>query len=266
MLVSWEWLSEYVNLTASHEEMANRWALTGLNHESTEMVEDVPVIDLEITSNRGDCLGHVGIAREASVLLKQDLKIPQPQLKESSVPVSSMLSIENQFPGGCPRYTARIIRGVKVGPSPEWMKKRLRAIGCNSINNVVDATNYVMFECGQPLHAFDLAHIRGRKIIVRPAHPKEEFLAIDHKTYVLDPSMVVIADAERAVALGGVMGGVDSEVNEQTVDVCSKPLTSFLCRSDEPPESSSFIRRRPIATNDASIKLSSIGLRVDAVS
>ncbi|MCY3009684.1 MAG: phenylalanine--tRNA ligase subunit beta [Planctomycetota bacterium] len=219
MLVSWEWLSDYVQLTVDHEEMATRWALTGLNHESTEMVEGVPVIDLEITSNRGDCLGHIGVAREASVLLSQTLKIPSPVLQESTTSVSSALTIENQFREGCPRYIGRVIRGVKIGPSPEWLRKRLEAIGVKSINNVVDATNYVMFECGQPLHAFDMSKIRGNKIVIRPATAKENFVAIDHKTYQLDPTMVVIADESHAVALAGVMGGVDSEVGNNTVDV-----------------------------------------------
>ena len=219
MLVSWEWLSEYVNLTVGHDEMASRWAMTGLNHESTSIVSGDPVVDLEVTSNRGDCLGHIGVAREAAVLLKQELCIPQPKPKEGANPARDILSVENRFPDGCPRYIARVIKGVKVGPSPEWLKRRLAAIGVKSINNIVDATNYVMFECGQPLHAFDMAQVRGGKVIIRPAESKEAFVAIDHKTYQLDPSMVVIADAQRAIALGGVMGGVDSEVSESTVDV-----------------------------------------------
>ena len=219
MLVSWEWLSDYVDIGISHEDMATRWALTGLNHESTVMVDGVPVIDLEITSNRGDCLAHIGIAREASVLLQSELRFPSPQLKPTDEPVSKSLVIENQFEEACPRYIGRLIRGVKIGPSPAWLQKRLLAIGVKPINNVVDATNYVMFECGQPLHAFDFANIRGGRIIVRPAHDKENFVAIDHRTYQLDPKMVVIADAERALALGGVMGGVESEVSDSTVDI-----------------------------------------------
>ena len=219
MLVSWEWLSDYVDIRISHEEMATRWALTGLNHESTVLVDGVPVIDLEITSNRGDCLGHIGIAREASVLLQSELRFPSPQLKTTDEPASDALGIENQFVEACPRYIGRLIRDVKIGPSPDWLQKRLIAIGVKPINNVVDATNYVMFECGQPLHAFDFANIRGGRIIVRPARDKENFIAIDHRTYQLDSKMVVIADAERAVALGGVMGGVESEVSESTVDI-----------------------------------------------
>ena len=219
MLVSWEWLSDYVDIDISHEEMATRWAMTGLNHESTVMVDGVPVIDLEITSNRGDCLGHIGIAREASVLLQSELRFPAPQLKCVDELASKSLVIENQFEAACPRYIGRVIRGVKIGPSPDWLQKRLLAIGVKPINNVVDATNYVMFECGQPLHAFDFANIRGGRIVVRPARDKENFVAIDHRTYQLDSQMVVIADAERAVALGGVMGGVDSEVSDTTIDI-----------------------------------------------
>ena len=219
MLVSWEWLSDYVDINIDHEAMATRWALTGLNHESTVIVDGVPVVDLEITSNRGDCLGHIGIAREAAVLQQLELRIPSPQLLESDQKASQFLEIENDFEQACPRYIGRLIRGVKIGPSPAWMQKRLIAIGVKPINNVVDATNYVMFECGQPLHAFDFANIRGGKIIVRPARDKENFIAIDHRTYQLDSQMVVIADAERAVALGGVMGGVESEVSDSTVDV-----------------------------------------------
>ena len=219
MLVCWEWLSQYVNLTTHPDTLAHRFAMSGLNHESTTHAGQDTVIDLEVTSNRGDCLGHIGIAREASVLLSTPLRIPNPQPKANGAPVSELLQIENQFGAGCLRYTARVIRGVKIGRSPAWLARRLAAIGLKSVNNVVDVTNYVMMECGQPLHAFDLDHIRGGKIIVRAALQNEKFLAIDHHTYELDERMVVIADAERAVALGGVMGGADSEVSETTTDL-----------------------------------------------
>ncbi len=222
MLVSWEWLTQYVKLDVKPDELATRFAMSGLNHESTTFVEGDPVIDLEVTSNRGDCLGHIGVAREASVLLNQALIIPKPTIAKEQLlaePIASLLAIENQFVEGCPRYTGRIIRGVKVGPSPDWLRRRLNAIGLKSVNNVVDVTNYVMFESGQPLHAFDLAKVQGQKIVVRRANPKEQFVAIDHRTYELDPSMVVIADTNRAIALGGVMGGLESEVSLATVDL-----------------------------------------------
>ena len=219
MLISWEWLADYVTLDAPIDQVVDRWALSGLNHESTEWVEGVPVIDLEVTSNRADCLGHIGIAREAAVLYSQALKIPAVDLPTRKQSVHEVLEVENLFPEACPRYTARVIRGVKIGPSPEWFAKRLRTIGIRPINNVVDATNYVMMECGQPLHAFDLNRIASNRIVVRPATQKENFKAIDHRSYVLDPQMVVIGDSKSALALGGVMGGSDSEVSETTVDL-----------------------------------------------
>lgn len=219
MLVCWEWLTEYVDLNVDADVLADRFAMTGLNHESTMTVGSDVVIDLEVTSNRGDCLGHIGVAREAAVILQGDLRIPNPQPVADSSAVAQHIDVLNQAPELCTRYTARIVRGVKVGPSPAWLTRRLAAIGIASINNVVDVTNYVMMECGQPLHAFDLQHVRGGKIIVRAARDKETLVAIDHRTYQLDSKMIVIADAERAVAIGGVMGGADSEVTEQTTDV-----------------------------------------------
>ncbi|MEZ6135693.1 MAG: phenylalanine--tRNA ligase subunit beta [Pirellulaceae bacterium] len=219
MLVCWEWLSQYVELSVAADAMAHKFAMSGLNHESTEQVGSDTVIDLEVTSNRGDCLGHIGVAREAAVLLGKKLCTPDPQPPSGGPPAASLITLENQFEAACPRYTARIIRGVRIGPSPEWLVRRLAAIGIKSVNNVVDVTNYVMMECGQPLHAFDLAHIRDAKIIVRPATANEKFIAIDHRTYELDAQMVVIADGQRAVALGGVMGGSDSEVSDTTQDL-----------------------------------------------
>lgn len=219
MLVSWNWLKEYVELPASHEAVSEALMMAGLNHESTEAVGKDFCIDLEITSNRPDCLGHIGVAREISVLFSKSLKISAPVLKEGKSPASESISVRIDAPELCSRYTARVIRGVKIASSPAWLVDRLKTIGVASVNNVVDITNYVMMECGQPLHAFDLKHIRGKQIIVRRAQQGEKFTAINHQEYVLDQDSVVIADGERAVALGGVMGGVDSEVSPSTVDL-----------------------------------------------
>ncbi len=219
MLVSWEWLSQYVDLDMSPDELASRLSLSGLNHESTTMVGGDPIIDLEVTSNRGDCLGHIGVAREVAVLYGKKLKLPEIVLTEASTKASERIRLANEYIEGCPRYTARVIRGVKVGPSPDWLVRRLAAIGIKSVNNVVDITNFVMFECGQPLHAFDLAKIRDGQVVVRRANPKESFVAIDHKTYTLEASAIVIADSQRAIALGGVMGGENSEVSGASVDL-----------------------------------------------
>lgn len=219
MIVSWNWLTEYVDLGMAHDELVERLTMSGLNHEGTENVGGDQAIDLEVTSNRADCLGHIGVAREIAALYETGLKIPDPQPKTSAESIEDHCSVEIASPETCFRYTARLIKGVKIGPSPDWMQSRLESLGIGIVNNVVDATNYVMFECGQPLHAFDFAKIKGGKINVRAANAEEKFTALDHKTYELDPSMCVIADAEDAVALGGVMGGEYSEVSDSTTDV-----------------------------------------------
>jgi phenylalanyl-tRNA synthetase beta chain len=230
MLVSLKWLSNYVDLPMSPEELEFRLSLSGLNHEGTDTINGDVVVDLEVTSNRGDCLGHIGVAREVSVLYGLPLTIPEPKVSVGSVLVDSLLTVENQFADDCPRYTARVIQGVKVGPSPDWLVEALQSVfwkrkkdgsleQFQSINNVVDATNYVLMECGQPLHAFDYAKVAGSKIIVRPAQKGEKIDAIDHKQYELDQSMCVIADAKEALAVAGVMGGADSEVDESTTDL-----------------------------------------------
>lgn len=217
MIVSTEWLTDYVRLPDSTDDLTERLTLSGLNLEGIETVGQDTAIDLEVTSNRPDCLGHVGVAREIAVLYGQELKMPPaPELPESASPPAS---VEVRAAELCPRYTARVIRGVKIGPSPDWLKRRLETLGIAVINNVVDATNYVMMECGQPLHAFDLDRLAGGRIIVREAAAGEKFVAINHHEYELQAGTCVIADADRAVALAGVMGGADTEVAEQTINV-----------------------------------------------
>jgi phenylalanyl-tRNA synthetase beta chain len=219
MLISWDWLAEYLELKLTPDELATRLMMAGLNHESTQAKAGDTCIDLEVTSNRPDCLGHLGIAREAAVLLGQALKVPNPQPAAKSVAISSLAKLSVTTSDLCPRYTARVIQGVKVGPSPAWMTKRLATIGIAAINNIVDITNYVLMECGQPLHAFDFAKLAGGVIVVRTGKSGEKFQAINHKEYTLDESMCVIADERRAVALAGVMGGAETEVTSATRDV-----------------------------------------------
>ncbi len=219
MLVSWNWLKQYVPLDMPLEELERRLMMAGLNHEGTEEVGGDLAIDLEVTSNRPDCLGHIGIAREIAVLWGNELKIPAARPAEGKTPVEQLAKVRIDCPDLCLRYTARVIRGVKVGPSPGWMARRLETIGLTPINNVVDISNYVLMECGQPLHTFDYAKLKGREIIVRRPLPGETIEAIDHKTYELGPEMCVIADAEDAVAIGGVMGGAKTEITAATSDV-----------------------------------------------
>jgi phenylalanyl-tRNA synthetase beta chain len=230
MIVSWNWLNDLVPLKVTPAELVERLMMAGLNHEGTEQLGNDWAIDLEVTSNRPDCLGHIGIAREAAVLFNLPLRYSDADLGQGKSAsgvgkeriadnVRNYAAVDVACPDLCPRYTARVIRGVKVGPSPSQMAVRLATIGQPVINNIVDITNYVMMECGQPLHAFDFQKLAGRKIIVRRARSGEQFQAIDHKTYMLDPEMCVIADTEKAVALGGVMGGAQTEVSPTTSDV-----------------------------------------------
>ncbi|MEM1305269.1 MAG: phenylalanine--tRNA ligase subunit beta, partial [Planctomycetota bacterium] len=225
MIVSKEWLTEYVDLSMPLETLTDRLTITGLNLEGIEEVAGPSgtrdlAIDLEVTSNRPDCLGHIGVAREIGVVFDKPLCLKNPQPAVSGGPtVGDVTSVAIEAPELCPRYTARVIKGVKIGPSPDWLQNRLRTLGVAVINNVVDITNYVMMEIGQPLHAFDFGKLAGGKIIVRQAVAGEPFTAINHKEYTLTGDEVVIADAERPVALGGVMGGADTEVTDATVDV-----------------------------------------------
>ncbi|HZZ71558.1 MAG TPA: phenylalanine--tRNA ligase subunit beta [Pirellulales bacterium] len=219
MIVSWDWLHQYVELDAPPAEVVRRLLLAGLNHEETTEINGDLAIDLEVTSNRPDCLGHIGVAREAAVLFNQELRLPNPQIQLAAAAERPTTQVRIDCPALCPRYTARILRGVKVRPSPIWFARHLQTLGLAPINNVVDVTNYVLMESGQPLHAFDFAKIHGGQIFVREAQAGETFLAINHKAYRLEQGMCVIADADRPVALGGVMGGADTEVGMQTVDL-----------------------------------------------
>jgi len=219
MIVSWNWLTQYVRLEMPVENLTERLALTGLNHESTELVGDDFAIDLEVTSNRPDCLGHLGVAREISVLFNKRLVSPDPQPRTSGSAAEQLTSVALEEPTLCPRFTARVISGAKVGESPWWLRKRLETIGVRPISNIVDVTNYVMFECGQPLHAYDLDQLAGKRLVVRRARKGETLKAINNKVYELTPEMLAIADAERPVGLAGVMGGLDTEIGPQSSNV-----------------------------------------------
>lgn len=220
MLVSWNWLKEYVSLEMSVEALTEKLLMSGLNLEEYHEVDSDICIDLEVTSNRPDCLGHLGIAREVSVLFDLPLLIPSLRpVGENNTPLKALTSVTLDSPDLCPRYSARVIRGTKIGPSPAWLQSRLMTIGVRPINNVVDATNYVMFECGQPLHAFDFDQLQGKKIIVRRGLAGEKIKAINGVSYDIIPEMCVIADSVRPVAIAGVMGGLETEISERTTNV-----------------------------------------------
>jgi len=179
-------------------------------------------LELEVTANRGDCLSHIGVARELAAHYEKELKIPEVAIKADEVDKPSAdglidhLTLETE---NCPYYKLYSIKGVKIGPSPDWLKRRLESVGLRAINNVVDVTNFVLLETGQPLHAFDASKIKGRSIRVRQAGENEEITTLDEVKRTLDPEMMVIADAERALVVAGVMGSVDAEVDDSTVDV-----------------------------------------------
>lgn len=219
MIVSWNWLQDYVTLDRPPAEVAERLMMAGLNLESIEPHGDDQAIDLEVTSNRPDCLGHIGVAREASVLYNKPLTIPPASVKSNGQPIEKATSVAIECPDLCPRYVARLIRGVKIGPSPKWLCDRLEAIGITPINNVVDVTNYCLMESGQPFHAFDFDKLRGGRIVVRRPKPGEKIQAIDHDEYTLTPDMCAICDAERPVAVAGVMGGAATEISSSTKNV-----------------------------------------------
>jgi len=215
MKVPISWLKEYVDPPASPQELAKLLVMAGVGIESIEG----DVLDLEITANRADLLSMLGVARETGVNLRKAVRVPEVKFAESAEDVAGSFAVEVAAKDLCPRYTARAVLGVKIGPSPSWMVQRLESAGIRSINNVVDITNYVLLESGQPLHAFDAKLVRGKKIVVRRANPGEKIVAIDGKEYGLTRDNLVIADAERAVAIAGVMGGKESEISSSTVDV-----------------------------------------------
>ncbi len=219
MKISLNWLKDYIEVDKSAEQIAELLSDLGFPCEGIDRLDDDTVIDVEITSNRGDCLSYIGIARELSVVTGKELKMPSIELDESEKGASDFASIEIEEPELCCRYTARIIEGVKVGPSPDWLIKRLESLGLRSVNNVVDATNYAMLETGQPPHAFDYDKINEGKIIVRKAKPGERIVSIDASKCDLNPDMLIIADPKGPVAVAGVMGGLDTEVSDSTSTV-----------------------------------------------
>jgi len=220
MNISYLWLKEYVRTDLAAREAAARLTSVGLNVDD---ITDLPGGDVrllvEVTSNRPDCLGHVGVARELAAAVGGRVALPEVAYAELPDAAASLTRVEIAELDLCPLYTARVIRGVRVGPSPAWLVARLEAIGIRPVNNIVDVTNYVMMECGQPLHAFDFARLAEGRIVVRRAQAGERFVAIDHTEHTLTPDRLVIADARHAVALAGVMGGAETEISDATVDV-----------------------------------------------
>jgi len=207
-----------LGISESHEVIMVLPADAPVGTPLADYLGDV-VFDLDITPNRPDCLSVIGVAREASALTGKEVRLPEASYEEASLPVEKQISIEIKAPDLCPRYSASLITGLKIDASPPWLQQRLLACGMRPINNIVDVTNYVMLEYGEPLHAFDYNQVRGKKIIVRRAGEGETIVSLDGVKRLLSGEMLVIADEERAVAIAGVMGGADSEVTGETTAI-----------------------------------------------
>ena len=220
MKLSYNWLEDYCEFDLPAHELSERLSAIGLCVETCEPVGDDHMLDVEVTANRPDCLSHMGIAREIAAMTGGAVKpIALESPRAGSRKLADLVAVSVLDPGLCPHYTARLITGVSIGPSPEWMQRRLITCGLRPVNNVVDITNYVLFAVGQPLHVFDLARLAGNEIIVRRARRGEKITSIDGTECELTEQMCVIADRDAAVALAGVMGGLDSQIGESTTDV-----------------------------------------------
>ena len=221
MKVVYNWLKDFVDVAATPRELASRLALSGTNIGSVENGAHGAVIEAEVSSNRPDCLGHYGIAREVAAIYKLPLKHVSPKPAESAAKASDAVKVEIQAPELCGRFTARVIRNVKIQPSPKWLKDRLEASRVASISNVVDVSNYVMLELGHPLHTFDYDKVRDHKIVVRRAKPGEKIKTLDGIDRQLASNICMISDGDgsRAVGIGGIMGGAETEISFSTKDV-----------------------------------------------
>jgi len=253
MKIQLDWLKTYIDHGLSAEKLSHLLTMGGLEIEGMESVDlgggrTTKVLELNVTPNRGYCLSYIGVAREVGAMIHKKCKLltPDKALTKAmgSVSVKKRITVVNEEPDLCPRYTAMVIENVKPGPSPKWLADRLKAVGLRPINNIVDVTNFVMMEYGQPLHAFDIARLAGPKIVIRRAKKGEPFAALDGTELKLGTDALVIADAEKPVALAGIMGGANSQVDESTQTVVL--------------ESASF---DPVAVRKASKKY---GLRSDS--
>jgi phenylalanyl-tRNA synthetase beta chain len=233
MKVTYNWLKDFVEIKISAKALADKLTMAGLEVTSLEEKDQDFVFEIEVTANRPDCLSVIGIAREVAAVTNSKFKLPQatghkpqatghrPQATGHKPAACSLqpVSIKIEDKKDCPLYTAKIITDVRVTESPGWLKKRLELVGCRSVNNIVDITNYILFEWGQPLHAFDLAKLANGKIIIRRAKDNERIITIDEETRNLNKDILVIADNKKPIAIAGVMGGKETEVTGNTKNI-----------------------------------------------
>lgn len=220
MKISYSWLKEHIDFNLSPKELSNKLTLAGLEVESIEGKDaSDTILEINITPNRPDCLSVIGIAREVSALTGFPVKYPDNKVVEKGNDIKKLTSVAIKDKLFCPRYSARVIQGIKVGPSPQWLIDKLNSTGIRSINNIVDITNFVLTELGHPLHAFDYDLLEENKIVVRRGLNGERFIALDNTTCDINDTMLVIADGKRPVAIAGVIGGKDTEVSQKTTAV-----------------------------------------------
>ncbi|MDP2659475.1 MAG: phenylalanine--tRNA ligase subunit beta, partial [Dehalococcoidia bacterium] len=216
MRILLDWLRDYVDLTLTPEELCHRLTMAGLE---SSLANHGTILEVDVTPNRPDWLSVLGIAWEAAALSGTRVRPPQVSYSESGPSIGEQVKISILDPDLCHRYSASLVSGVTVGPSPQWMQERLLAAGMRPISNIVDITNYVMLEYGQPLHAFDWRRLQAAKVLIRRARRGERLVTIDGVQRILEPEMLVIADASNPIAVAGVMGGSDTEVSQNTTDV-----------------------------------------------
>ena len=219
MKISIDWLKDYIDLDMSDMQVIDTLNRVGMLVDEWTESEGDTILELETYANRPDTLGHLGVARELAAALGRRMKPPDVSIVENDKQIAEHFDIQILDEDLCPRYCGKIVSGIEVGPSPDWLQKRLRALGLNPVNNVVDVTNYVLFATAQPIHAFDLAKLKGARIIVRRAKRGEGMRTLEGSEVALSQDMLVIADDKDPVALAGVIGGEDSAVSEKTRDI-----------------------------------------------
>ncbi len=218
MKISYNWLKDYVNVKLAPDKLADALNMAGLGVESVKSVGGDHIFEIEITANRPDWLSVIGVAREVAALTGGKLKIPEiSKTKKKTKPAGIKIKVEDR--GLCPRYTARIIRNVKVGESPAWLKARIEAMGLRSVNNIVDITNFCLFETGEPMHAFDLDKIAGNEVTVKKALQGEKIITIEGTEKILDKTMLIISDNKKPIAIAGIMGARNTEVTLSTKNI-----------------------------------------------
>ncbi len=217
MKVPLSWLKEYIDVKLPPRELAHRLTMAGVEVSHIQKSGNDTILELDLTTNRGDCASIIGVAREVSALINRPLR--PPRISEKDKKQKGIIKVEIKDRKGCPRYTGRVIKNVRIKPSPLWLKERLKSMGIKPINNVVDITNYILFETGQPLHAFDLNKIKEKTIVVRRAKEEERITTLDGRRRILDKSILVIADGKRAIALAGIMGGEATQVTNKTKNI-----------------------------------------------